>query len=65
MPIPNGSLHRWWVEASAVNPGHVESLRPALVAFLALSPGREAAFAGTGFYRSHSDCRNLDLVATE
>jgi hypothetical protein len=50
MPIANGALDRWWIELSAANPAFVDDLRPSLLAFMAFGPGREASFAGTGFF---------------
>jgi hypothetical protein len=49
MPIPNDPDKRWWVEVSAHNPARVEELRPAMLAFVAFSPGREANLEGCGF----------------
>jgi hypothetical protein len=49
MPIPDDPLLRWWLEVGPENPQRVEELRPALLAFMAFGPGREASLAGSGF----------------
>lgn len=49
MTIPNDPDSRWWVEVADVNPALVDSLRPALLSFMAFSPSHEPSIEGCGF----------------
>lgn len=49
MTIPGDSLGRSWVELSLENLALIDSLRPALICFLAFDANRDPKIAGTGF----------------
>lgn len=49
MPIPDDPHNRWWVEVADVNPSLVDSLRPALLSFMAFNPNYEPSIEGCGF----------------
>ena len=47
--IPGDAEERWWVEVAGNNPTRVDDLCPALLGFVAFSPGWEASIEGCGF----------------
>ncbi len=49
MTIPGDAEERWWVEVAGNNQTRVDELRPALLAFVAFSPGWKANIEGCGF----------------
>lgn len=49
MTIPGDADERWWVEVAGNNQTRADELRPALLAFVAFSPGWEASIEGCGF----------------
>ncbi len=49
MTIPDDLENRWWIEVSGANPGLVDDLRPALLAFVAFGPDRKPNIEGSGF----------------
>src|ERR1700730_6666745 len=56
MTIPGDSQCRWWIEVSAENPKLVDDYRPALIAFMAFSHGREGSLAGSGYITAVGSC---------
>lgn len=49
MTIPGDPEDRWWCEIAPLNPALVDKVRPALIDFMAFSPGLEPSVLGTGF----------------
>lgn len=63
MAIPEDPEGRWWVEVSGANPGIVDSLKPALVAFMGFDRDRLPQIAGTGFIISGDSEKAIVLSA--